>query len=63
MTVGVFRAIGPAAANSLYSILLVKGYIGGFMVYYVLMVVVFFSISIGTVLPTKITVVQSMVAG
>jgi len=53
MTVSVFRAIGPAAANSLYSISLAKEYMGGFMVYYVLMVVVFFSISIATLLPTK----------
>ena len=54
MTVSVFRAIGPAAANSLYSISLAKGYMGGFMVYYVLIVIVFFSISIGTLLPTNV---------
>jgi len=54
MSVSVFRAIGPAAANSLYSLSLAKGYMGGFMVYYVLMVVVFFSISMGTLLPSKL---------
>ena len=54
MSVSLFRAIGPAAANSLYSISLAKGYMGGFMVYYVLMVIAFFSISIGTLLPTKV---------
>ena len=54
MSVSVFRAIGPAAANSLYSVSLAKGYMGGFMVYHVLMVIVFFSISIGTLLPTKV---------
>ena len=53
MTVSVFRAIGPAAANSLYSISLAKGYMGGFMVYYILMAIAFFSISIGTLLPVK----------
>ena len=54
MSVSVFRAIGPIAVNSLYSISLAKGYMGGFMVYHVLMVIVFFSISIGTLLPTKV---------
>ena len=54
MTVSVFRAIGPGIANTLYSVSLSKGYMGGFMVYYVLMVIVFFSISIGTLLPAKV---------
>jgi len=54
MTVSIFRAIGPAIANSLYSISLAKGYMGGFMVYYVLMVIVFLSIWVGTFLPAKV---------
>lgn len=54
MSVSVFRAIGPAVANSLYSISLAKGYMGGFMVYYVLVVIVFFSIWIGSFLPTQV---------
>ncbi|KAF8731255.1 hypothetical protein AX14_004992 [Amanita brunnescens Koide BX004] len=51
VTVSIFRAIGPAAVNSLYSISLARGYMGGFMVYYVLMLITAFSFWLGTLLP------------
>ncbi|KAJ7510502.1 member of major facilitator superfamily multidrug-resistance, DHA1 sub-family [Mycena galericulata] len=37
LSVSLMRTIGPAAANSLFSLSMEKGYMGGWLVYYVLM--------------------------
>lgn len=47
------HAIGPAAANSLFSVSIDKGYLGGHLVYLVLISVVIVSIFIGTQLPNQ----------
>lgn len=54
MTVSVTRAIAPATANSLYSLSIQKGYCGGYMVYYVLMLIVVMSLYVGWLLPRHI---------
>ncbi|KDQ59071.1 hypothetical protein JAAARDRAFT_128086 [Jaapia argillacea MUCL 33604] len=57
MTVSIMRAIGPALANSLFSLSIDNKehhYLGGWMVYYVLEMVVFVSIAIGTLLPRQV---------
>ncbi|PFH51110.1 hypothetical protein AMATHDRAFT_59842 [Amanita thiersii Skay4041] len=51
LTFSTMRAIGPAAANSLYSLSLDKGYFGGNLVYYVLIGVVIVSLYIASLLP------------
>ncbi|KIM39395.1 hypothetical protein M413DRAFT_447318 [Hebeloma cylindrosporum] len=51
MSVSVMRAIGPAAANSLFSISMAKGYLGGYLVYYVLVFIVCCSLVIASMLP------------
>ncbi|KAJ7352349.1 member of major facilitator superfamily multidrug-resistance, DHA1 sub-family [Mycena albidolilacea] len=53
LSVSVMRAIGPAAANSLLSLSMEKGYLHGYMVYYVLMVVTGVALWIGTLLPRR----------
>ena len=54
MTVSVMRAIGPAATNSLYSLSIDKGLLGGKLVYYVLLGAVVVSLYVGTYLPRKL---------
>ncbi|TFK35557.1 member of major facilitator superfamily multidrug-resistance, DHA1 sub-family [Crucibulum laeve] len=54
MTVSVMRAIGPAAANSLFSLSIDKGYLGGHLVYYVLLGVVAVSMVVASMLPRHI---------
>lgn len=51
MTVSIFRAIGPAAANSLFSLSLSEHYMGGLLVYYVLMATTVAAIAVGSLLP------------
>lgn len=51
MTVSIMRAIGPAAANSLFSISMDKGYLGGYLVYYILLFIVAVSLVIASTLP------------
>jgi hypothetical protein len=36
LSVSIMRAIGPAASNSLFSLSIEKGYLGGYLVYFVL---------------------------
>ena len=48
------RAIGPAAANSLFSLSIEKNYLGGYLVYYVLIAVVSLSVVVGSMLPTQV---------
>lgn len=54
MTVSVMRAIGPAVANSLFSLSIEKGYCGGYFVYFVLVFFVFVSLYVGWLLPRNI---------
>ena len=51
MTVSVMRAIGPAAANSLFSVSIEKGLLGGWLVYYVLLATTFATLFVGSFLP------------
>ena len=48
------RAIGPAAANSLFSLSIEKGYLRGQLVYFVLVVISGAALAIGTMLPRQI---------
>ena len=48
------RAIGPAAANSLFSVSIEKGLLGGWLVYYVLLATTFVTLFVGTFLPQKL---------
>ena len=54
MTVSMMRAIGPAGANSLFSITIEKNYLGGYLVYYVLVAVVCVSMVVASLLPKKL---------
>lgn len=54
MSVSVMRAIGPAAANSLFSLSMEKHYLGGALVYYLLMGVVGAAIVVATMLPRQV---------
>jgi len=54
MTVSIMRAIGPALANSLFSLSIEKGYCGGYLVFYILMLIVVVSIYVGWLLPRHI---------
>ncbi|KAE9402502.1 MFS general substrate transporter [Gymnopus androsaceus JB14] len=54
MSVSVCRAIGPAASNSLFSLSLRHQYLGGFLVYYVLLGVAGLSLVTATMLPRKV---------
>ncbi|KAI9513009.1 MFS general substrate transporter [Russula earlei] len=51
LLVSIMRAIGPAAATSLFSLSLAEGYVGGGMVYLVLLGVSLATIAFGTTLP------------
>lgn len=53
MSVSIMRAIGPAAANSLFSIS-IEGYMGGYLVYYVLLSVVCISLVFASMLPRHV---------
>ncbi|KIM39394.1 hypothetical protein M413DRAFT_198759 [Hebeloma cylindrosporum] len=54
MSVSIMRAVGPAAANSLFSISMAKGYFGGYLVYYILILVVCGSLVIASMLPRHV---------
>ncbi|KDR79075.1 hypothetical protein GALMADRAFT_64308, partial [Galerina marginata CBS 339.88] len=54
MTVSVMRAMGPAAATSLYSFSIEKGYLSGHLVYYVLTAFVGIALYIGSLLPRQV---------
>ncbi|KAF8626600.1 hypothetical protein AX17_006518 [Amanita inopinata Kibby_2008] len=54
MSVSVMRAVGPAAANSLFSLSIDKGYLGGHLVYYVLMGIVVASLYVSSLLPRNV---------
>ena len=54
MSVSIMRAIGPAAVNSLFSLSVEKGYLGGYLVYYVLIVVTGAAVVLGLMLPRQL---------
>ncbi|KAF8183403.1 member of major facilitator superfamily multidrug-resistance, DHA1 sub-family [Pholiota molesta] len=54
MSVSIMRAIGPAAANSLFSISIGEGYMGGYLVYYVLLSVACVSLVFASMLPRHV---------
>lgn len=54
MTVSIMRAIGPAMSNSLFSLSIEKGYLNGYLVYYVLILVVSGAMVIASMLPRKL---------
>ncbi|KIK52653.1 hypothetical protein GYMLUDRAFT_179880 [Collybiopsis luxurians FD-317 M1] len=54
MSVSVCRAIGPAASNSLFSLSLRYHYLGGFMVYYVLLSIAVLSLVAASMLPRQV---------
>jgi hypothetical protein len=48
------RSIGPSVTNSLFSLSIEKGYLGGHLIYYVLLVLAMVSIYIGSFLPKRL---------
>jgi MFS family permease len=52
--VSTTRAFGPAIANSLFSLSMEKGYLGGSLVYYVLVGVVCMALTLATFLPRRL---------
>ncbi|KAF9526687.1 member of major facilitator superfamily multidrug-resistance, DHA1 sub-family [Crepidotus variabilis] len=54
MTVSFMRAIGPAITNSLFSLSMAKGYLGGYLVYFILLLFTGLSLCIGWLLPRHI---------
>ncbi|KAJ6577481.1 MFS general substrate transporter [Mycena capillaripes] len=53
LSVSLMRTIGPAAANSMFSLSIEKGYLGGYMVYYVLMVATCVALWVAAQLPRR----------
>jgi len=54
VAVSLMRAIGPATANSLFSFSISHNYLGGFLVYYVLVVIVGVALAVGSMLPNEL---------
>lgn len=52
--VSITRAFGPAVTNSLFSLSMEKGYLGGSLVYVVLTGMVFFALVLGSLLPRRL---------
>ncbi|KAJ7833182.1 member of major facilitator superfamily multidrug-resistance, DHA1 sub-family [Mycena leptocephala] len=53
LSVSLMRAVGPAVANSLFSLSMEKGYFHGYMVYYVLMAVTCVALWVASQLPRQ----------
>ncbi|KAF9007542.1 member of major facilitator superfamily multidrug-resistance, DHA1 sub-family [Cyathus striatus] len=53
MSVSIMRAVGPAATNSLFSITIEKEYMGGYLVYAVLVSVVCSALYVASLLPRR----------
>ncbi|KAF5358781.1 hypothetical protein D9758_008532 [Tetrapyrgos nigripes] len=53
MTVGLTRAIGPAVSNSLFSVSIKHNYVGGYMVYTVLVAAACVAMVVGSMLPGR----------
>ena len=54
LSVSIMRATGPAAANSLFSLSIEKGYLGGYLVYCVLIFISGIALALGSMLPRRI---------
>ena len=54
LLVSIMRAIGPAAATSLFSLSQAGGYLGGGMVYLVLLMISMAAVIFGTTLPPQV---------
>ncbi|KAJ3712182.1 member of major facilitator superfamily multidrug-resistance, DHA1 sub-family [Lentinula raphanica] len=54
MTVSICRAIGPAASNSLFSLSMRHHYMGGFLVYYVLLSISVLALVAASMLPRQV---------
>jgi hypothetical protein len=54
LSVSIMRATGPAAANSLFSLSIEKGYLGGYLVYCVLVFISGVALVLGSKLPGQI---------
>lgn len=54
MAVSVFRAIGPAATNGLFSLSIAEKLMGGWLVYYVLFLTTAVSLGIASLLPSRL---------
>jgi hypothetical protein len=54
LLMSITRAIGPTATASLFSLSLEEGYVGGNLVYIVLLVVSLAAIAFGTTLPQQV---------
>ncbi|KAF8640235.1 hypothetical protein AX16_010131 [Volvariella volvacea WC 439] len=54
MSVSVMRAIGPALANSLFSLSIERNYLGGWLVYYILLLIVAISLFVASLLPDEV---------
>ncbi|KAK2460149.1 hypothetical protein APHAL10511_007828 [Amanita phalloides] len=63
LSVSVMRAIGPATANSLFSLSIDKGYLGGQLVYYIMMGIVGIALYVATLLPRNAFLVQQLKRG
>ncbi|KAL0577973.1 hypothetical protein V5O48_004009 [Marasmius crinis-equi] len=53
LSVSLCRAIGPAAANSLFSLSMKNGYLGGYLVYYILLGIAGMALMAASLLPRK----------
>jgi len=53
VAVSMMRAIGPAGANSMFSISIANDYLGGYLVYYLLVLVVGVSLIVASILPSS----------
>jgi len=56
LSVSVMRAIGPAAANSLFSLSIERKYLGGWLVYYVLIAIACVALVVASQLPRRVWV-------
>jgi hypothetical protein len=54
LLVSIMRAIGPATSTSLFSLSLAEGYLGGGLVYTVLLAISLVAIAFGTALPRQV---------
>ncbi|KAF7336112.1 Major facilitator superfamily multidrug-resistance DHA1 sub-family [Mycena venus] len=59
LSVSIMRAVGPALANSLFSLSMEKGYLHGYMVYCVLIGITCVALWVGAQLPTQPWVVRT----
>ncbi|KAF9266457.1 MFS multidrug-resistance DHA1 sub-family [Marasmius fiardii PR-910] len=54
LLVSIMRAIGPAAANSMFSLSIEKGLLGGYLVYYLLLGIAGMALMASTLLPRQV---------